>query len=97
MAQIKTWPIECDELQLEMVAFCVESMRQMLEEDIRGNAGCNFRGHRRSKPQIRRDVKAAEDILAQAYKGQVALELKRSFKVSADGKAIVAKKRRAKR
>lgn len=95
MAQMKTWPIECDEPMLEMLAFAVETMGHMLKEQLDEGGVCECGAKRRSIPEIKRDIKTANRILAQAFKGKMNLEMARSFEVR--GKTVVAKKRGAKR
>lgn len=74
---IATWEIEFTAAQLDMLAFCVESMQGMLSEDLKsGDSGlqeCLHGTKKLSKTQLRRDIADANKILAAVYKGQVNL------------------------
>jgi hypothetical protein len=76
---MKTWAIELDAEQLDMLAFCVEQMGQMLSDDLKEQSVSGYRSQcehgekRLGKTQLRRDIKTANAILAAVYKGQVNL------------------------
>lgn len=73
----KTWPIECDDAMLEMLAFCMGTMAALLKEDIANGGGCGCGDKQLSVRQLRADLKTANRILAAAYKGQVNLAVKK--------------------
>lgn len=76
---MRTWTIELDADQLDMVAFCIEQMGQMLSEDLKTQSAsghrskCEHGKKRLGKTQLQRDIKTANRILAAVYKGQVNL------------------------
>lgn len=78
---MKTWKIEFDADQLDMLAFCVEQMGQMLSEDLKARSVSGYRSQCEhgtkslGTKQLRRDIKTANTILAAVYKGQVSLEV----------------------
>lgn len=70
-----TWEIDCDQPMLEMMAFSVGVMRDMLQENLDSGGKCECGAKSSSLPQLRRDIKTADKILAAIYKGQVNLEV----------------------
>jgi hypothetical protein len=68
-----TWEIDCDQQMLEMLAFSVGVMRDMLKENLDG-------GDKLAK----KDIKTADKILAAIYKGQVNLEVAIAVKKKTD-------------
>lgn len=78
---MKTWTMEMNAEQLDMLAFCVEQMGQMLSEDLKARSVSGYRSQCEhgtkslGMKQLQRDLKTANTILAAVYKGQVNLEL----------------------
>ena len=76
---MKTWAIDLDADQLDMLAFCVGVMGQMMSDDLKDGKVHGYRsvcehGHKRGgKAQLQADVKTANRLLAAIYKAQVNL------------------------
>jgi hypothetical protein len=72
-----TWEMEFNADQLDMLAFCIESMSGMLKEDLERRdthtVECMHGKPKLSVTQLRRDLANANKILAGVYKGQVNL------------------------
>lgn len=79
-----TWEIGCDQPMLEMIAFSVGVMRDMLQENLDSGGKCECGAKSSSLPQLRRDIKTADKILAAIYKGQVNLEVMTEVKRKTD-------------
>lgn len=71
----ETWGIDCDQPMLEMIAFSVGVMRDMLQENLDG-------GDKSAKA----DIKTADRIMAAIYKGQVNLEVLSVVKKKTDAR-----------
>lgn len=71
----KTYPIECDLPMLEMIAFAVETMAQMLQDDIDRGGGCGCGNKKLPVSRLRKDLQTSQRIIAQAIRGQVNLEV----------------------
>lgn len=72
----KTWPIDCDDEMLDMLAFCMQTMGGMLHDDIKAGGGCGCGEKKLSVRQLRADLKVANRILAAVMKAQVNLAVK---------------------
>lgn len=92
-----TWTIECDEPMLDMLAFCVELMGQMLKEDLESGRKDCIHGKKRTAACLRADIKTANRLLAAAIKGQVNLEMSKVAATAGNRskKKATPKKRRA--
>lgn len=79
-----TWEIDCDQPMLEMIAFSVGVMRDMLQENLDSGGKCECGAKSSSLSEIRRDIKTADKIMAALYKGLVNLEVLAEVKRKTD-------------
>jgi|688.fasta_scaffold904659_3 hypothetical protein len=72
----KTWPIECDAKMLEMLAFCMQTMSGMIQEDIDNGGGCGCGAKQLTVRQLREDLKTANALVAAIAKAELNLAVK---------------------
>lgn len=69
----KTWPIECDDDMLEMLAFCMQTMGGILHDDIQKGGGPGWGKRKQTVASLRSDLKVANRIIAAVMKAQMNL------------------------
>ena len=71
-----TWPIECDDKMLEMLAVCMQTVAGVIQEDIDNGGGCGFGTKRLTVRKLREDLKTANALVAAIVTARLNLAVK---------------------